>query len=79
MLLGPSLLAAAGSSIVTQQNSFFASSELCTYWIPLASGYPLVDACMRELSITGYTSNHARMNAASFLACSMSFDWRPLF
>lgn len=40
------------------------------------TGYPLVDACMRELSITGYASNHARLNAASFLAYSMSFDWR---
>lgn len=45
-------------------------------WSNGRTGYPLVDACMRELSITGYTSNHARMNAASFLACSMSFDWR---
>ena len=44
-------------------------SHLCT-------GYPLVDACMRELSITGYASNHARLNAASFLAYTMSFDWR---
>ena len=40
------------------------------------AGYPLVDACMRELSITGYASNHARLNAASFLAYTMSFDWR---
>ena len=77
-------------------------------------GYPLVDACLRELSITGYISRHARagakhsvltcfdpkavekwmfqlfqdiysfescplkgLNAASFLAYTMSFDWRP--
>ena len=44
----------------------------------LHAGYPLVDACMRELSITGYASNPARLNAASFLAHSMSFDWRHL-
>jgi len=44
----------------------------------LDAGYPLVDACMRELSITGYASNHARLNAASFLAYTMSFDWRQL-
>ncbi|CAE7486537.1 CFAP157 [Symbiodinium pilosum] len=31
---------------------------------------------MRELRTTGLASNHARLNAASFLACSMSFDWR---
>ncbi|CAJ1367395.1 unnamed protein product [Effrenium voratum] len=45
-------------------------------WSNGRTGYPLVDACMRELSITGYMSNHARLNAASFLALSMSFDWR---
>ena len=42
----------------------------------LRAGYPLVDACMRELQSTGLPSNQARLNAASFLACSMSFDWR---
>ena len=46
------------------------------FLLPLCTGYPLVDACMRELSITGYASNHARLNAASFLAYTMSFDWR---
>eukprot|EP00435_Cladocopium_sp_Y103_P030395 s737_g7.t1 len=45
-------------------------------WSNGRTGYPLVDACMRELSITGYASNHARLNAASFLAYTMSFDWR---
>ena len=52
---------------------FHRFSQLC-----LDAGYPLVDACMRELSITGYASNHARLNAASFLAYTMSFDWRQL-
>ena len=45
-------------------------------WSNGRTGYPLIDACMRELSITGYASNHARLNAASFLAYTMSFDWR---
>ena len=36
-----------------------------------------MDACMRELRATGLASNPARLNAASFLACSMGFDWRP--
>ncbi|CAE6970790.1 cry [Symbiodinium sp. CCMP2592] len=45
-------------------------------WSEGRTGYPLVDACMRELEATGLASNHARLNAASFLACSMGFDWR---
>eukprot|EP00439_Symbiodinium_sp_Y106_P055970 s364_g7.t2 len=45
-------------------------------WSEGRTGYPLVDACMRELQATGLASNHARLNAASFLACSMGFDWR---
>ena len=47
------------------------NSAICEF-----AGYPLVDACMRELQATGLASNHARLNAASFLACSMGFDWR---
>ncbi|CAK9069219.1 Cryptochrome DASH [Durusdinium trenchii] len=59
-----------------QRKDWMQDERIFQLWSNGRTGYPLVDACMRELSITGYTSNHARMNAASFLACSMSFDWR---
>lgn len=40
------------------------------------TGYPLVDAGMRELWATGYMHNRVRMVAASFLVKDLLIDWR---
>lgn len=40
------------------------------------TGTGLIDASMRELFLTGYTSNRARQNVASFLAKHLAIDWR---
>ncbi|KAF5374643.1 hypothetical protein D9615_008938 [Tricholomella constricta] len=40
------------------------------------TGTGLIDASMRELYLTGYTSNRARQNCASFLAKWLGIDWR---
>jgi deoxyribodipyrimidine photo-lyase len=40
------------------------------------TGMGLVDASLRELIHTGYTSNRARQNVASFLAKHLHIDWR---
>lgn len=40
------------------------------------TGYPVVDAAMRELWTTGYMHNRARMIAASFLIKHLMIDWR---
>ncbi|KAJ3181693.1 hypothetical protein HDU87_000711 [Geranomyces variabilis] len=40
------------------------------------TGNGLVDASQRELFLTGYTSNRARQNVASFLAKRLGIDWR---
>jgi deoxyribodipyrimidine photo-lyase len=45
-------------------------------WKEGKTGYPLVDASMRELKTTGYISNRCRLNAASFLVNDMKHDWR---
>ena len=45
-------------------------------WRTGQTGYPLVDAAMRELLATGYTSNRARQNVASFLTKNLGIDWR---
>ncbi|MES4792660.1 MAG: deoxyribodipyrimidine photo-lyase, partial [Chloroflexota bacterium] len=47
-----------------------------TAWATGQTGYPLVDAAMRELSATGYLHNRARMVVASFLAKDLLLDWR---
>jgi len=45
-------------------------------WREGRTGVPLIDAAMRELAETGYTSNRARQNAASFLVKDLQQDWR---
>ncbi|MCS6904201.1 MAG: deoxyribodipyrimidine photo-lyase [Bacteroidia bacterium] len=45
-------------------------------WCEGRTGYPLVDAGMRELAATGYMHNRVRMVAASFLTKHLLIDWR---
>jgi deoxyribodipyrimidine photo-lyase len=45
-------------------------------WTEGRTGYPLVDAGMRELWVTGYMHNRVRMVAASFLVKHLLIDWR---
>lgn len=45
-------------------------------WRKGCTGYPMVDAGMRELWRTGYMHNRVRMIAASFLIKHLMIDWR---
>jgi deoxyribodipyrimidine photo-lyase len=45
-------------------------------WCSGKTGYPLVDAGMRELNTTGYMHNRVRMITASFLCKHLLIDWR---
>jgi deoxyribodipyrimidine photo-lyase len=45
-------------------------------WKSGRTGYPVVDAAMRQLNKTGWLSNRARMVAASFLVKHLLIDWR---
>ena len=45
-------------------------------WQRGATGYPIVDAGMRELWATGYMHNRVRMVVASFLIKHLRIDWR---
>jgi len=45
-------------------------------WRTGQTGYPLVDANMRELAATGFMSNRGRQNVASFLTKNLGIDWR---
>ena len=45
-------------------------------WCNGQTGYPLVDAGMRELNQTGYMHNRVRMVVASFLSKHLLIDWR---
>ena len=45
-------------------------------WQAGRTGYPMVDAGMRQLAATGWMHNRARMIVASFLAKDLHIDWR---
>ncbi|MDW8324538.1 MAG: deoxyribodipyrimidine photo-lyase [Burkholderiales bacterium] len=45
-------------------------------WCAARTGYPLVDAAMRQLNSTGYMHNRLRMLTASFLVKDLHVDWR---
>lgn len=45
-------------------------------WKEGRTGYPLVDANMRELAATGFMSNRGRQNVCSFFAIDLHQDWR---
>ncbi len=45
-------------------------------WCAGRTGYPFIDAGMRELNATGFMQNRARMATASFLIKHLLIDWR---
>lgn len=45
-------------------------------WCQGMTGYPMVDAGMRELNTTGFMHNRSRMITASFLTKHLLIDWR---
>jgi deoxyribodipyrimidine photo-lyase len=53
-----------------------AAEGLFTAWCEGRTGYPLVDAAMRQLAQTGYMHNRLRMVTASFLSKDLGLDWR---
>jgi deoxyribodipyrimidine photo-lyase len=45
-------------------------------WKAGRTGYPVVDAAMRQLQAEGFVHNRARMAVASFLTKDLQLDWR---
>jgi deoxyribodipyrimidine photo-lyase len=52
------------------------NEELFQKWCEGKTGYPIVDAGMRELNETGLMHNRVRMVCASFLTKHLLTDWR---
>ena len=50
--------------------------KLFKAWCEGKTGYPMVDAGMRELNATGHMHNRVRMVVASFLTKHLLIDWR---
>lgn len=52
------------------------SARLAEAWREGRTGYPVVDAGMRQLAREGFMHNRARMIVASFLTKTLYLDWR---
>ena len=52
------------------------SKRALEVWQEGKTGYPLVDAAMRQLAEEGFMHNRARMTVASFLCKDLYVDWR---
>jgi deoxyribodipyrimidine photo-lyase len=75
LALNPHVVGAAyrpeyGALVFERRPDWFAA------WCEGRTGYPLVDAAMRQLNTTGYMHNRLRMVAASFLVKDLGVDWR---
>lgn len=72
---GPRLFRAEGFRNDTSARWGYDETKL-RRWMEGTTGMGLVDASQRELFLTGYTSNRARQNVASYLAKHLGLDWR---
>jgi len=50
--------------------------KLFAAWCEARTGYPIIDAAMRQINDTGYMHNRLRMIVASFLTKDLLIDWR---
>lgn len=56
--------------------AFPNDEKLFKAWCEGKTGYPLIDAAMRQINQTGFMHNRLRMVAASFLVKDLLIDWR---
>uniref|UniRef100_A0A7N0TB22 Cryptochrome DASH n=1 Tax=Kalanchoe fedtschenkoi TaxID=63787 RepID=A0A7N0TB22_KALFE len=71
---GNSLFQLGGPRKVQQR--WNQDTALFECWRDGRTGYPLIDANMKELSTTGFMSNRGRQIVCSFLVRDMGIDWR---
>lgn len=60
----------------TEQVRWRHSKKEFKQWCDGQTGYPLVDAAMRQLNTTGWMHNRLRMVTATFLSKYLLIDWR---
>ena len=64
------------TDIRTQRDRWLDDSDAIEAWKEGRTGYPVVDAAMRQLQREGWMHNRARMITASFLTKHLYVDWR---
>lgn len=60
----------------TRNDQWSDAGPMLDAWRAGQTGFPLVDAGMRELSATGWMHNRARLVTGSFLTKTLYIDWR---
>lgn len=65
-----------GSNMNNYKIKWNNNKSLFDKWRKGLTGFPIVDAGMRQLNETGWMHNRARMNVANFLVKIMHIDWR---
>jgi deoxyribodipyrimidine photo-lyase len=60
------------------ENKMKWSNDVCLFkaWCQGLTGFPIVDAGMRQLNSTGYIPNKIRMIVATFLTKDLQIDWQ---
>ncbi|MGH3897619.1 MAG: FAD-binding domain-containing protein [Pseudonocardiaceae bacterium] len=61
----------------TRQDHWLKDQHALDAWRTGRTGYPVVDAGMRQLQREGYLHNRARLIVGSFLVKTLYQDWRP--
>ena len=72
----PQLAAGKAYKADFEHLQFSNNEKLFKTWCEGMTGYPLVDAAMRQINSTGFMHNRLRMVAASFLVKDLLIDWR---
>lgn len=72
----PQVAAGRAYKIEFEDLAFPNNELLFKAWCDGKTGFPLVDAAMRQLNQTGFMHNRLRMVAASFLIKDLLIDWR---
>ncbi|WP_411084474.1 cryptochrome/photolyase family protein [Streptomyces sp. cmx-18-6] len=67
---------ASWSDYRPRQDRWRSDEDEITAWKSGRTGYPLVDAAMRQLAHEGWMHNRGRLLAASFLTKTLYVDWR---
>jgi deoxyribodipyrimidine photo-lyase len=52
------------------------ATERFVSWVRGETGYPVVDAAMKQIAVTGWMHNRSRMIVASILTKNLGVDWR---
>jgi deoxyribodipyrimidine photo-lyase len=66
----------AAHDLHNRDREWIEDEDALTAWTAGRTGYPIVDAAMRQLRTEGWMHNRGRLLVASFLTKTLGIDWR---